>query len=62
MGRDCYCEGIMNCLNFKEKFNSVWELRYIGIQTGLRVSIRPIKGLTNRTLLISGGLSSLVKS
>ena len=44
---------------FKEKFNPNWEPRYIGIETGLRAGIKPIKGLTDTTLLISGGLSNL---
>lgn len=48
--------------NFKEKFNPTWEPRYIGIETGLRAGMRPIKGLTDTTLLISGGLGSLVRS
>lgn len=48
--------------NFKEKFNPEWEPRYIGIETGLRAGIKPIKGLTDTTLLISGGLGSLIKT
>ena len=48
--------------NFKEKFNPDWEPRYIGIETGLRAGMKPIKGLTDTTLLISGGLGSLVKN
>ena len=48
--------------NFKEKFNPDWEPRYIGIETGLRAGMKPIKGLTDTILLISGGLSSLVKN
>ena len=48
--------------NFKEKFNPDWEPRYIGIETGLRAGMKPIKGLTDATLLISGGLGSLVKN
>ena len=48
--------------NFKEKFNPDWEPRYIGIETGLRAGMKPIKGLTDTTLLISGGLGSLVRS
>ncbi len=48
--------------NFKEKFNPDWEPRYIGIETGLRAGIKPIKGLTDTTLLISGGLGSLVRN
>ena len=48
--------------NFKEKFNPEWEPRYIGIETGLRAGMKPIKGLTDTTLLISGGLGSLVKT
>ena len=48
--------------NFKEKFNPEWEPRYIGIETGLRAGMKPIKGLTDTTLLISGGLGSLVKN
>lgn len=48
--------------NFKEKFNPDWEPRYIGIETGLRAGMRPVKGLTDTTLLISGGLRSLVKN
>ncbi|WP_350560783.1 bifunctional lysylphosphatidylglycerol flippase/synthetase MprF [Psychrobacter sp. CAL346-MNA-CIBAN-0220] len=47
--------------NFKEKYNPHWEPRYIGIETGLRAGMKPIKGLTDTTLLISGGLGSLVK-
>ncbi|CAM3647457.1 phosphatidylglycerol lysyltransferase domain-containing protein [Psychrobacter glaciei] len=48
--------------HFKEKFNPDWEPRYIGIETGLRAGMKPIKGLTDTTLLISGGLSSLVRN
>ena len=48
--------------NFKQKYNPHWEPRYIGIETGLRAGMKPIKGLTDTTLLISGGLGSLVKS
>lgn len=48
--------------HFKEKFNPEWEPRYIGIETGLRAGMKPIKGLTDTTLLISGGLGSLVKT
>lgn len=48
--------------NFKEKFNPKWEPRYIGIETGLRAGMKPIKGLTDTMLLISGGLGSLVKN
>ena len=47
--------------NFKEKFNPEWEPRYIGIETGLRAGMKPIKGLTDTTLLISGGLGSFMK-
>ena len=47
--------------NFKEKFNPTWEPRYIGIETGLRAGMKPIKGLTDTTLLISGSLGRLVK-
>ncbi len=47
--------------HFKEKFNPEWEPRYIGIETGLRAGMKPIKGLTDTTLLISGGLGNLVK-
>lgn len=48
--------------NFKEKYNPQWEPRYIGIETGLGAGMKPIKGLTDTTLLISGGFGSLVKS
>lgn len=48
--------------NFKEKFNPDWEPRYIGIETGLSAGMKPIKGLTDTTLLISGGLGSLVRN
>lgn len=48
--------------NFKEKYNPHWEPRYIGIETGLGASMRPIKGLTDTILLIFGGFGSLVKS
>ena len=47
--------------HFKEKFNPEWEPRYIGIETGLCAGMKPIKGLTDTTLLISGGLGSLVR-
>lgn len=47
--------------NFKEKYSPHWESRYIGIETGLRAGMKPIKGLTDTTLLISGGFGSLVK-
>ena len=48
--------------NFKEKYNPQWEPRYIGIETGLGAGMKPIKGLTDTTLLISSGFGSLVKS
>lgn len=39
---------------FKEKYNPVWESRYIGIRTGLKAGVSPIRGLADTTLLISG--------
>ena len=52
----------MGLRNFKENYNPCWEPRYIGIETGLRAGMKPIKGLTDTTLLISGGFGSLIKS
>lgn len=46
----------------RKKYNPHWELRYIGIETGIGAGMKPIKGLTDTTLLISGGFGGLVKT
>lgn len=46
---------------FKDKYNPHWEPRYIGIQTGIKAGIHPIRGLTDTTLLISGGMANVIK-
>ncbi|MDY3306677.1 bifunctional lysylphosphatidylglycerol flippase/synthetase MprF [Psychrobacter sanguinis] len=58
-GKDYYnFEGLRQ---FKDKYKPHWEPRYIGIETGLRAGVKPLQGLTDTTLLISGGLGSFVK-